>query len=194
MVAASRSIVAKDHDRSTDPAVSVDPMSPVGAELDGPGRGLEQSRSATRDRVRRALRPLSRVIPPLRKLLDHRDQLADDIVDLQWTVWQFSEDRRRLVDERMRVNPVVLPREVTADPGSVRGTWMRHHPYSELGAPLFPISLRRRPTTTTLSSGASSTPTTTRSTRITTVTRSGVISLNATLRFTVRSSAATTAQ
>lgn len=116
-------------------------MSPVGAELDGPGRGLEQSRSATRDRVKRALRPLSRVIPPLRKLLDHRDQLTEDIVELQWTVWQFSEDRRRLVDERMRLNPAILPRELTADPGSVRRTWMRHHPYSELGAPLFPISL-----------------------------------------------------
>jgi hypothetical protein len=121
--------------------MSIDPVSPVEAEVDGHGRGLEQSRSATRDRVKRALRPLSRVIPPLRRLLDHRDQLAVDISALRSTIWRFSEDRQRFLDERMRIEPEALPRETTADPPAAAETWMRHHPYSELGTPVFPTSL-----------------------------------------------------
>ncbi len=81
-----------------------------------------------------------RAVPPLRRLLDHRDRLARDIVELQRTVWRLSEDQNRLLQERLDAKVEQIPRETAADLHSA-ATWMRHHPYSRLDTPVFPTSL-----------------------------------------------------
>lgn len=86
------------------------------------------------------VRPLSRAVPPIRRLLDHRNRLADDLVELRRTVWRFAEDRKRFLHERMDTEAQAVPREATSDLGPDATSWMHHHPYSRLNAPIFPPS------------------------------------------------------
>ena len=91
--------------------------------------------------MKRWLRPCSRAIPPLRRLLDHRDQLADDNVELQRVAWLFSEDRRRFFSQRMNTDAQAIPRETKSGPQPGNHTsWMQHHPYSQLDLNVYPRS------------------------------------------------------
>ncbi len=113
---------------------------PTSSDVASPGSEPEPT-NTSRDGMKQPLRPISRFIPPLRRLLDHRDQLTDDIAGLRRTIWRFSQDQQRLLYERMHTEPDVVPREVAATPGAAGRTWMKHHPYTEPDAPLFPTSV-----------------------------------------------------
>jgi hypothetical protein len=90
--------------------------------------------------MKRTARPWFRAIPPLRRLLDHRDQLADDNAELRRVVWLFSQDRQRFVHERMNTEVQPVLRGVPLDLGHNKTSWIQHHPYARLDVQIFPRS------------------------------------------------------
>ena len=117
--------------------MSINPVIPVPVESNRDDPGQQRRPSTNRDRAKRTLRSWSRAIPPLRRLLEHRDRLADDLVELRAELWRFTEERKRFLHERMVTQPQAVFRETTSDPQASDRSWMRHHPYSELTAPIF---------------------------------------------------------